>query len=121
MNDFYATRVRAKWRRTNRLTAPTGVRDRSSHAQLRTARRRAPARDRPTRVSSSRSGGHGPRAALTRQIVLPTSSATSSAPVASMITPTGRPVRLAVGVEEAGQHVDRLDALAGKPLSPNGT
>jgi glutathione synthase/RimK-type ligase-like ATP-grasp enzyme len=34
------------------------------------------------------------RAALTRQIVLPTSSATSSAPRESMATPTGRPLAL---------------------------
>ena len=48
-----------------------------------------------------------PPAAVTRQTVLPTSSATSSAPRLSIATPTGRPCALPSRVEEAGQHVDR--------------
>ena len=47
-------------------------------------------------------------APVTRQTALPTSSATSSAPRLSIATPTGRPRASPVGVEEAGQHVDRL-------------
>ncbi len=47
-------------------------------------------------------------AEVTRQTLLPTSSATSSAPWRSIATPTGRPARLAVVAEKPGQHVDRI-------------
>ena len=60
------------------------------------------------KTRAGRSAGRprrGHRAAVTRQTTLPTSSATSSAPRASTATPTGRPQRVAVLVDEAGEDV----------------
>ena len=48
-----------------------------------------------------------PQRALTRQMQLPTSSATSSAPLRVDGDADRAAARVAVGVEEAGQHVDR--------------
>jgi hypothetical protein len=43
---------------------------------------------------SDKKAGHFGRVAVTRQMVLPTSSTTSNAPRLSMATPTGRPIPL---------------------------
>ena len=57
------------------------------------ARRAVRAQQRSTRAASDlpRPGGYNRPVGATRQIALPTSSATSSAPARSTATPTGRP------------------------------
>ena len=58
---------------------------------------------------------------LTRQITLPTSSATSSAPVLSAVTPTGRPIALPSAERKPVSTSIGLAPGAGSPRAPNGT
>ena len=78
--------------------------------------RRRAARDqrsqRRERGGSSSFAAHPPVAAAgaTRHTILPTSSATSSAPERSMATPTGRPCAVSSSLHKSRQHIDRLAA-----------
>lgn len=65
-------------------------------------------------------GAEAAPGALTRQMTLPTSSATSSAPVRSAVTPTGRPIALPSESRNPVSTSTGFAPGAGSPRAPKG-